>query len=66
VRGSCIPKLAEAFGVEIPDLFTQSQNFNIKQKFDNNANSINTAILILTDGDAVDRVLDVLRVNQPG
>ena len=63
VKGSYIPLLAEVFDVEISDLFNQAKNLNIKQKFDNNANSINTAILILTDGDAVDRVFDVLNLN---
>ena len=62
VKGSYIPKLAEAFEVEISDLYKQSKTFNIEQKFDNS--TINTAILILTDRDAVDRVLDAVKFNQ--
>ena len=62
VKGSYIPKLAEAFGVEISDLFNQSKTFNIEQKFDNS--TINTAILILTDREAIDRVLDAVKFNQ--
>ena len=64
VKGSYIPKLAEAFEVEISDLFNQSNTFNLEQKFDNS--TINTAVfLILTDRDAIDRVLDAVKFNQP-
>ena len=63
VKGSYLPKLAEAFGVEVSELFNQSRNFNIEQKFDNS--TINTAILILTDSNAVDRVLDALKFDKP-
>jgi len=79
VKGSYIPKLAEAFEVEISDLFNQSKTFNIEQKFENSTidtnsailmqkfdnSTINTAILILTDRDAIDRVLDAVKFNQP-
>ena len=64
VKGSYIPKLAEAFEVEISDLFSRSKTFNIDQKFDNSTSTINTAILILTDRNAVDRVLDAVKFNQ--
>jgi len=63
VKGSYIPKLAEAFGVEISDLFNQSKNFHIEQKFSNS--TINTAILILTDRESIDRVLDAIKFIQP-
>ena len=63
VKGSYIPKLAEAFEVEISDLFNQSKTYNIEQNFDNS--TINGAILILTDRDAIDRVLDAVKFNQP-
>ena len=63
VKGSYIPQLAEVFGVEISDLFNQSKNVHIRQKNDNC--TINGAILVLTDSNAVDRVLDALRLNQP-
>jgi len=59
VKGSLVPKLAEIFGVEISELFTQSSNFHIEQKFENS--TINTAILILTDKDSVNKVLDALK-----
>jgi len=51
--------LAEYFGVEIADLFNSDTSINIQQSFKNS--TINTAILILTDKDAVDRVLDALK-----
>jgi transcriptional regulator with XRE-family HTH domain len=35
IKGSYIPKLAEAFGVEISELFKSANNFHIKQKFEN-------------------------------
>ena len=59
VRGSFIPKLAEIFGVEIAELFAQGNNFHIEQKFENS--TINTAILILTDKESVNKVLDALK-----
>jgi len=59
VKGSYIPALAELFGVEISDLFGKEKNFNIKQKFENS--TINTAILILTDKESIDKVLDALK-----
>ena len=63
VKCSYIPKLAEAFGVTASDLFNQLINtFNIEPKFDND--NINTAILIVTDRDVIDRVLDVVNCNQ--
>ena len=59
VKGSLIPKLAEIFGVEISELFTQGSNFQISQSFKNS--TINTAILILTDKESVNRVLDAVK-----
>jgi transcriptional regulator with XRE-family HTH domain len=58
VKSSFIPRLAEFFGVEISDLFTNETNINIKQSFKDNNSSINTAILILTDKEIIERVLD--------
>ena len=61
VKSSFIPRLAEFFGVEISDLFSNESNINIKQSFKDNNGSINTAILILADKEAVGRVLDAVR-----
>jgi len=60
VKSNFIPRLAEFFGVEISDLFSSETNINIKQSFKDS--TINTAILILTDKDAVNRVLDAIRM----
>jgi len=59
VKSSFIPRLADFFGVEISDLFSNESNINIKQSFKDS--SINTAILILTDKEAIGRVLDAVR-----
>ena len=60
IKSSFIPRLAEFFGVEIADLFSNETNINIKQSFKDS--TINTAILILTDKDAVNRILDAVRM----
>jgi len=59
VKGSLIPKLAEIFGVEISELYAKNCDFHIEQKFENS--TINTAILILTDKESVNKVLDALK-----
>ena len=59
VKSSFIPRLAEFFDVEISDLFSNESNINIKQSFKDS--SVNTAILILTDKEAIGRVLDAIR-----
>ena len=61
IKSSFVPKLADFFGVEIADLFSNETNINIKQSFKDNNSSINTAILILTDKEAVNRVLDAMK-----
>jgi len=60
IKSSFIPQLAEFFGVEISDLFSNDTNINIKQSFKDS--TINTAILILTDKEAINRVLDAVRM----
>jgi len=60
IKSSFIPKLAEYFGVEIADLFRSETSINIKQSFKDS--TISTAILILTDKEAVNRVLDAIRL----
>jgi len=60
IKSNFIPQLADFFGVEIADLFSSETNINIKQSFKDS--TINTAILILTDKEAVNRVLDAIRL----
>ena len=60
IKSSFIPRLAEFFGVEIADLFSNETNINVKQSFKDS--TINTAILILTDKEAINRVLDAVRM----
>ena len=60
IKSSYIPRLAELFGVEISNLFTNETNVQIKQSFKDS--TVNTAILILTDKEAVNRVLDAVRL----
>ena len=59
IKSSFIPRLADFFGVEIADLFNSETTINIKQSFKDS--SINTAVLILTDKEAINRVLDAVR-----
>jgi len=59
VKGSLVPKLAEIFGVEISELYSAGSNFHIEQQFKNS--TINTAILILTDKESVNKVLDAVK-----
>jgi len=61
IKSSFIPRLADFFGVEITDLYTGETNINIKQSFKDS--TVNTAILILTDKEAINRVLDALKIN---
>ena len=60
IKSSHIPRLAAYFGVEIGDLYKEGTNINIKQSFKDS--TINTAILILTDKEAINRVLDAIRM----
>jgi transcriptional regulator with XRE-family HTH domain len=60
IKSSFIPRLAEFFDVDIADLFNSETNINIKQSFKDS--TINTAILILTDKEAINRVLDAVRL----
>jgi transcriptional regulator with XRE-family HTH domain len=59
IKSNFIPKLADFFGVEIAELFKQDKSISINQNFHNS--KINTAILILTDKEAVNRVLDAIK-----
>ena len=61
IKSSFIPRIAEFFDVDISDLFSSETNIHIKQSFKDSTGSINTAILILTDKEAVGRILDAVR-----
>ena len=62
IKSNFIPRLAEFFGVEIADLYNdETMNININQSF--KESTVNTAILILTDKEAVNRVLEALKSN---
>lgn len=57
VKSSLIPRIAEIFGVEIPDLFTNEKTIEIKDSFKDINNS---GIIIVTDKEIVDKVLNLL------
>jgi transcriptional regulator with XRE-family HTH domain len=59
IKSIFIPKLADFFGVEISELFNQDKNISINQSFKNS--TINTAVLILTDKDSINKVLDAIK-----
>jgi transcriptional regulator with XRE-family HTH domain len=59
IKSTFIPQLADFFGVEITELFNEDKGIQISQTFENS--TINTAILILTDKAAIDRVLDAIK-----
>jgi len=59
IKTDFIPKLAEYFDVEVSDLFSSETNINIKQSFKDS--TVNTAILIITDKEAVNRVLEAIK-----
>lgn len=60
IKSSYIPKLADAFDVEIADLFKEETKVNISPVFNENNNSVNTAIIILTDKEAVEKLVEIL------
>jgi len=62
IKNSFIPKLAEFFGVEISDLFRSEESINIKQPF--KKNTVDTAILIITDKEIINRVLDAIKLQE--
>ena len=60
IKSDYIPRLAEFFGIEISDLFSNESNIQIKQSFKDS--TVNTAILILTDKEAINRILDAMKL----
>jgi transcriptional regulator with XRE-family HTH domain len=65
VKSEYVPKIAELLEVEIKDLFeTVATSIKISQKVtDNNDNSINGLIFVVTDEKAVQKIVSVLKEN---
>ena len=63
IKSAYIPKLAEYLQVEINDLFKEKGNNIVinQQNYDNKDNSINGIVLLLTDKEAVEQILDVIK-----
>ncbi|MCL2246550.1 MAG: helix-turn-helix domain-containing protein [Lentimicrobiaceae bacterium] len=64
IKSSYIPKLAEYLEVEINDLFSEKVNKIVinQQNSDNKDSSTNNSIvLLLTDKEMVDQVMDVIK-----
>ena len=63
IKSSYIPKLAEYLQVEINDLFKDKvSNIVINQhNSDNKDSSINGVILLLSDKEALDQLVDVIK-----
>jgi transcriptional regulator with XRE-family HTH domain len=62
IKSSYIPKLAEYLQVEINDLFREKGNIIINQhNSDNKDTSINGVILLLSDKEALDQLVDVIK-----
>jgi len=61
IKSSYIPKLANIFDVEIADLFKEEiPKININPTFIENNNSVNTAVIILTGKEAVEKIVEIL------
>ncbi|MCL2313503.1 MAG: helix-turn-helix domain-containing protein [Firmicutes bacterium] len=63
IKSSYIPKLAEVLQVEINDLFKEKvSNIIINQNnSDNKDSSINGIVLLLTDKEAVDQMMEIIK-----
>ena len=62
IKSSFIPKLAEFLHVEINDLFPKKSNDTvIHQLTDNKDTPINGIVLLLTDKEAVNQLLEVMK-----
>jgi len=63
IKSSYIPKLAEFLQIEINDLFREkSADIIINQhNSDNKDDSINGIVLLLTDKEAIDQLMDVMK-----
>ena len=65
MKSEYIPELAKVFNVEISDLFREkSSEIIINQQnanSDNKENSVNGVILLLTDKESVNKLVEVLK-----
>jgi transcriptional regulator with XRE-family HTH domain len=62
IKSSYIPKLAKYLQVEINDLFREKGNIIINQNnSDNKDASINGVILLLSDKEALDQLVDLIK-----
>ncbi|MBS1573497.1 MAG: helix-turn-helix transcriptional regulator [Bacteroidetes bacterium] len=63
IKSEFIPPLAKVFGVDIGTLFKEKTSAIVTNQIDenNNDNSINGIVLLLTDKDSVDRLVEVLK-----
>jgi transcriptional regulator with XRE-family HTH domain len=62
IKSPYLPKLAEFLQVEISDLFPKTNDIIINQQnTDNKDTSINGIVLLLTDKEAVDKLVEVLK-----
>jgi len=63
IKSSYIPKLAEFLHVEINDLFREKSADIVinQQNSDNKENSINGIVLLLTDKESVNQLIEVMK-----
>ena len=62
IKSSYIPKLAEFLQVEINDLFREKSNIVINQHNSGSKDtSINGVILLLSDKEALDQLVDIIK-----
>jgi DNA-binding XRE family transcriptional regulator len=63
IKSSYIPKLAEFLHVEIKDLFREKSSGVVinQHNTDNKDSSINGIVLLLTDKEAVDQLVEVMK-----
>lgn len=63
IKSSYLPELAKFFNVEISEFFRESKSEIIinQQNSDNKDNSINGIILLLTDKEAVNQLVEIMK-----
>ena len=63
IKSSYIPKLAEFLHVEINDLFREKATDIVinQHNTDNKDNSINGIVVLLTDKEAVDKLIEIMK-----
>lgn len=60
LKNSLVPKIAELFNIEIPELFNDEKKIDVKDSFKDNKNSNNAVIIMITEKEIVDKVLNLL------